>query len=128
MPAPSSLPEYVYKIVLDDPTPFLPTGLPVSELDKKDGFIHLSTAEQAPVTVRRFYGDATAIYLLQVVYAAVEDKIKWDETSSGTFPHIYDQDLSKSLNAKNVRKVLECRRDEDATWDGIVEKTIALAQ
>jgi len=39
-------PKYIYKILpLAPPEPF-PAALPLSPLDAKDGFVHLSTAEQ----------------------------------------------------------------------------------
>jgi len=42
----SAPPKYVYKIVPGSlPNP-LPRELPLSELDRADGFVHLSTAEQ----------------------------------------------------------------------------------
>lgn len=46
MSAPSPLPTYVYKILDARPEDPLPATLPVSELDRKDGFVHLSTAAQ----------------------------------------------------------------------------------
>jgi uncharacterized protein (DUF952 family) len=127
MPPPSSIPKYIYKIVPEDPRP-LNTGLPVSELDRKDGFIHLSTAKQVPKTVARFFKDADIVYLLKVPYAKVESKIIWEGAAAGTFPHIYDEDLSKSLHDGNVTTVLECRRDGGLGWDGVVEKVIEEAE
>ena len=44
--APSPLPTYVYKILPEAPPSPLPSPYPPSELDRKDGFIHLSSAEQ----------------------------------------------------------------------------------
>lgn len=46
MAAPTPLPTYVYKILDAPPAEPLPSELPVSELDAKDGFVHLSTAAQ----------------------------------------------------------------------------------
>lgn len=46
MPAPVYLPRYVYKIVDSEPPSPIPEVFPPSELDKADGFIHLSTASQ----------------------------------------------------------------------------------
>lgn len=46
MPAPSTLPKYLYKIVPEAPPYPLPEEYPLSDLDRNDGFIHLSTAEQ----------------------------------------------------------------------------------
>lgn len=65
-PVPSPLPRYVYKIIPEAPPSPLPAEWPLSDLDRNDGFIHLSTAKQArgprpgavPVVSRR--GDAGA--------------------------------------------------------------------
>lgn len=46
MAAPSPLPTYVYKILDGPPAEPLPATLPVSDLDAKDGFVHLSVAAQ----------------------------------------------------------------------------------
>jgi uncharacterized protein (DUF952 family) len=124
MPAPTPLPTYIYKIVSSDPSSLLPTGLPVSAHDLEDGFIHMSTAEQVPMTVSRFFKDVDVVYLLKVPYAKVEGKIKWDETGAGTFPHIYAEDLSRSLDQGNVENVLECRKAEGQEWEGVVEKVL----
>lgn len=42
----STRPKYIYKIASSAPPDPIPTVYPLSELDKKDGFIHLSTAAQ----------------------------------------------------------------------------------
>jgi uncharacterized protein (DUF952 family) len=49
MAAPNPLPKYIYKIVPADPQP-LPEALPLSDLDRNDGFLHLSTAAQVQLT------------------------------------------------------------------------------
>lgn len=41
-----SPPKYVYKIVPTEPTEPIPQEFPLSDLDKQDGFIHLSTGQQ----------------------------------------------------------------------------------
>lgn len=53
MPPPSPLPKYIWKILDSDPSP-LPEGLPLSDLDRGDGFIHLSTPEQVGSDLPRF--------------------------------------------------------------------------
>lgn len=45
--APSPLPKFVYKIVPSAPPSPIPDEYPLSDLDKADGFVHLSTADQA---------------------------------------------------------------------------------
>ncbi|KAJ1326237.1 DUF952 domain-containing protein [Microdochium nivale] len=47
----SAPPTYVYKIVPAQPPSPLPTDLPLSELDRADGFIHMSTAQQVSLFV-----------------------------------------------------------------------------
>lgn len=45
-PIPDPLPVHIYKIIADAPPSPLPAEWPLSDLDRKDGFIHLSTAKQ----------------------------------------------------------------------------------
>ncbi|KAI0472616.1 hypothetical protein GGR56DRAFT_572790 [Xylariaceae sp. FL0804] len=66
MAPPNPLPEYVYKIVPSAPPDPLPAEYPLSELDRKDGFIHLSTASQVPLTADLFFGSATALWVLKI--------------------------------------------------------------
>ena len=47
--APDQLPKYIYKIVPSPPPEVLPAQYPISELDQKDGFIHMSTATQGRI-------------------------------------------------------------------------------
>ncbi len=46
MSPPNPLPQYVYKIIPAPPPSPIPDSFPLSELDKKDGFVHLSAAFQ----------------------------------------------------------------------------------
>jgi uncharacterized protein (DUF952 family) len=87
----------------------------------------MSTAEQTPKTLGRFFADANVVYLLKVPYAKVESKIKWEEAGAGTFPHIYDDDISKSIDDENVDAVLEIRRDGIESWEDVATKAIAVA-
>lgn len=62
MPAPKSLPTYVYKIVDSAPPSPLPDVYPLSELDKHDGFVHLSTSWQVSPDLQSFKLTASHIY------------------------------------------------------------------
>ena len=67
-------PKYIYKILPSDPilpTPLLPLALPVSDLDKRDNFIHLSTSAQILGTLRNFFGNETDVYILRIPYERV---------------------------------------------------------
>ncbi|MBU3676978.1 MAG: DUF952 domain-containing protein [Chitinophagaceae bacterium] len=62
-----------------------------SELDQKDGYIHCSTAEQAPETKDKFFKDMKDLVLLTVDVNQVQKNIKWEESpaSGKVYPHIY---------------------------------------
>lgn len=80
---PMSLPTFLYKIIPSSsplPSP-LPDILPSSDLDKKDGFIHLSTAKQILGTLKLIFKDDTKVYILKIWYEKVEKDVKWEEGS-----------------------------------------------
>lgn len=124
MPAPSPLPTYLYKILPTAPPSPLPERLPLSDLDKNDGYIHLSTSEQVPGTADKFFGNNSELYLLKIKYevlAAGTDgdgkvkaegraEVKWEEVGRGCFAHLYGGDLGSG----NVAEVL--RIEKKGTW------------
>lgn len=77
-------PFYIYKLIPStSPVPQpLPVRLPVSELDQKSGFIHLSTAFQVPNTLQGFYQDEPLVYVLRIKYQTIETDVRW-ETPEG---------------------------------------------
>lgn len=59
-----------------------------SAVDRKDGFIHFSTAVQAPGTAARHFAGAENL-LLVAVDAALLD-LRWEVSRGGDlFPHLY---------------------------------------
>ena len=63
------------------------TGAPV---DLDDGFIHFSTAAQAPETAAKHFADEAGLWLLAVEEAAVGDNLRWEPSRGGDdFPHLY---------------------------------------
>ena len=60
------LPAYVHKILSTAPPSPIPAALPLSDLDRKDGFIHLSNASQIPVTASLYFTANTELWLLKV--------------------------------------------------------------
>lgn len=96
MPPPSPLPTYLYKVLSIVPPLPLPKALPLSTLDAKDGFIHLSTAEQTPKTAGRFFSDTTNLWLLKIPLQRIKQNVKWEEGNSGCFAHLYDQGLGRN--------------------------------
>ena len=116
MPAPSPLPQYVYKILseaLPDP---LPSSLPMSALDANDGFIHLSTAEQIPATASRFYAHTNSLFLMKIPLDRIKESTKWEEAGSGCFPHLYGAELGR----EEVVDVKEFRREVPEPWTNVL--------
>jgi uncharacterized protein (DUF952 family) len=80
-------PKYIYKILPPNsppPSP-LPLALPVSALDARDNFIHMSTSRQVIGTLRNFFKGEDYVWMLRIPYARVEEWIKW-ENSVGKGP------------------------------------------
>lgn len=62
-------------------------GAPV---DKADGYIHLSTAEQLDETVAKHFAGQEDLHVAAVDLAALGEAIKWEPSRGGAlFPHIY---------------------------------------
>ena len=61
-----------------------------SAVDVRDGFIHLSTGEQAMETVSRHFSDAGALILAAVNAGALGAALRWEPSRGGAmFPHLY---------------------------------------
>lgn len=70
-------------------------SLPLSALDRRDGYVHLSTASQVPGTLRRFFADRRDLVLLTISAARLAD-LRYESPSSPDaatinelFPHAY---------------------------------------
>lgn len=124
-------PSYIYKLIPSSappPNP-LPPILPVSELDRSSGFIHLSTAAQIPNTLKFFFTDETQVYVLRIPYDPLDAKIRWEDPKAevcgprggeGLFPHLYN-DLK--LGSGEVESVGTWARNEGESWDDVIGKT-----
>lgn len=61
-----------------------------SEVDRADGYIHLSTGAQLGETARKHYAGRTNLMLLTVDLPALGDAVVWEPSRDGAlFPHIY---------------------------------------
>ena len=74
------------------------TGFIVTELDKKDGFVHLSNSSQLALTFSLFFTEHEKLVLLQLNQEEIKDSLIFEDPipkgeRSGLFPHLYD-DLS----------------------------------
>ncbi|OAQ62032.1 hypothetical protein VFPPC_16598 [Pochonia chlamydosporia 170] len=102
-----SPPKYVYKIVPTAPPEPIPQAFPLSDLDRQDGFIHLSTAQQVPLTCDRFFSSTSALWLLKFQLDQFADPIKWEDE----FPHLYG-----NFGGKDVVSVQKFDKAEGQSW------------
>ena len=64
-------------------------GAPV---DLADGYIHFSTAAQAPETAARHFAGQDGLLLIAVDAAALGAALKWEPSRGGAlFPHLYGE-------------------------------------
>ena len=59
-------------------------------IDLTDGYIHLSTAAQAPQTARLHFAGQAGLVLLRIDAAMLGAALKWEPSRGGQlFPHLY---------------------------------------
>ncbi|RKU46570.1 hypothetical protein DL546_004100 [Coniochaeta pulveracea] len=119
MPAPHPLPRYVYKILPSAPPSPIPEPYPLSDLDKKDGFIHLSTSSQVPKTADLFFTHSNSIWLFKIPLAKFsQEKVKWEDAGESTFPHLYG-----NFGGSDVEDVSEFKRQDGMTWGQVFQES-----
>lgn len=123
MQSPGSPPEYVYKILPEEPPNTLPDSLPLSALDAQDGFIHLSTAAQTPATAGRFFSTSEKLWVLKIPLKQIESNVRWEANQSGCFPHLY----GANLGYREIESTKAFTRGEGHPWTVILEKDEWLA-
>jgi uncharacterized protein (DUF952 family) len=61
-----------------------------AEVDRADGYIHFSTAAQAPETAARWFAGRRDLALVAVDAEAVGADLRWEPSRGGAlFPHLY---------------------------------------
>ena len=84
--------EIVYKILTEDQlTSFIKSGkFDGTDLDKKDGYIHMSSNQEQIKRVRnKYYSDHPTVWLLHIDVTKL-DNLKYEPISSGDiYPHQY---------------------------------------
>lgn len=61
-----------------------------TEMDRQDGFIHLSAADQVVETARRVFAGVTGLTVLAVDPDRLGDALRWEVSRGGAlFPHLY---------------------------------------
>ena len=85
----------IYKVLtLDEWSRAQTSGLIITELDKEDGFIHLSTASQLNATLSLYFPKEESVVLLQIDHALTHQQLKFETPSplgnrNSSFPHYY---------------------------------------
>lgn len=58
--------------------------------DLRDGFIHLSTLEQAQATRERHFAGVAGLWRIELDRDALGDQLRWETSRGGAvFPHLY---------------------------------------
>lgn len=81
-----------YKVLLADEMAALERdgGFAGSEADRRDGFVHLSTADQLAGTLDRHFAGRADLHLAEVDLEALGDRVRWEPSRGGQpFPHLY---------------------------------------
>lgn len=84
--------ESVYKIFTESEwQTFQKTGQFIGSADDlRDGFIHLSTKEQVPGVVDRYFSGKRPLYVAAFSSSNFLQKLKWEASASKEiFPHLY---------------------------------------
>lgn len=82
-----------------------------SAVDLADGYIHFSTAAQAPETARRYFQGLPDLVVLEVEGDDLGGALKWEPSRGGDlFPHLY-----APLEVSQVRRVQDAPLDADGT-------------
>jgi uncharacterized protein (DUF952 family) len=60
-------------------------------IDLTDGYIHLSTADQVPETLKKHFAGQSGLVIAEVAIEPLGDAIRWEASRGGAlFPHLYD--------------------------------------
>ncbi len=61
-----------------------------ASVDRADGFIHFSTAEQAPETAAKWFAGRENLILAAIDAEALGKDLRWEPSRGGAlFPHLY---------------------------------------
>jgi len=61
-----------------------------AEIDHRDGYIHLSSGEQAEKTVSLYFADRDDLVLVALDAERLGEALKWEPSRGGAlFPHLY---------------------------------------
>ena len=59
-------------------------------IDRQDGFIHLSAADQVAATAAKHFAGQTGLILAEIDLAQLSPAVRWETSRGGAlFPHVY---------------------------------------
>ena len=74
--------------------------------DCRDGFIHLSAADQVRVTYAKYFASEAETMLIAFDIESFGPELKWEASRNGAqFPHLYGPlDLSRAMSIAAIRR------------------------
>ena len=106
----------LYKILDEAPQRPVLTTLPTTELDSKDGFIHLSTAERTPTTANLFFAHCSKLWLLKLRSSDLDGLLKYPDDLPGC-AHLHDS--GTGLGKGNIEAVIEVTKEGHQEWTAV---------
>ena len=106
-----SLDNQIYKVLtLQEWERAQASGVIITDLDKKDGFIHLSTATQLNATLSLYFSKDESVVLLQIDHAQTHGQLRFEapippRNRTSSFPHYYGD-----LNTNFVSQIWHLNR------------------
>lgn len=102
-------PDYAYKLLSpDDAQTFENLRFTNTDVDRIDGYVHLSTRAQLAETAKRYFSGLPWTLLLEVDVASRTD-VRWEASRGGDlFPHIYGK-----LRVEDVERRWVLKSGED---------------
>jgi uncharacterized protein (DUF952 family) len=104
---------FAYKILTDEQFAQMKAdglfkGAPI---DLTDGYIHMSTREQAAETAAKHFAGQDRLVMLMIDLAPFGEAIKWEESRGGAlFPHLYGDLPMSAVAGKVVLRLDEAGR------------------
>lgn len=113
-------PEAIYKIV--PPASYNPSqpqnSVTLTDLDKKDGFIHASLGTQAHAILQKFFKGQKRVVLLELdttvlKHHGLDVRLEQNKPAGTFFPHIYG---TQQIPAAAIKAVEHASEHIDGTW------------
>lgn len=100
----------VYKILsAGDHARAVEYGHTDTDLDARDGYVHLSTKDQVCETLALHYAGEAGVHLYEFAAERFGGAVKWEESRGGRlFPHLYD-----TLRLSEARRHWALENDAD---------------